>query len=87
MRRYFQVHTAHMEALRSYRPRPYAGQITLFRATDALVVDSPDAEDSWKQLATGDVIRYTTPGDHYSMLREPDVHVLARQLKSLDTAW
>jgi hypothetical protein len=112
-----------MEALQSYRPRPYLGTITLFRAADSFDsvsgysssagtgdVDLADAnsaqadlastdeafidvsstaanlvdeDDRWKELAAGELVRFTVTGDHNSILRMPHVGDLARTLKSL----
>jgi amino acid adenylation domain-containing protein len=44
-------------------------------------VDPGDALTGWEQLATEGVDVHTVPGDHYSMLQEPHVKVLAEQLR------
>ena len=56
-----------------YRPAPYGGAVTLFRAGE------PDGEASagrWQRLAAAVEVA-PVPGDHYSALREPQVQSLA----------
>ncbi len=48
--------------------------------------DKRKLEDSfkgWKYLATDGVELYKVPGNHFSMMRDPNVQVLGEQLKSL----
>ena len=81
LRRRLKVHTAHLEAMKKYRPRPFAGRMGLFRPSDSF--DATVAEEDWAQLAAGGITHYTTPGNHDSMLQEPAVEVVSRELKRL----
>ncbi len=77
----------HTEAWRQYKPRPYSGGVTLFRAEERPEDDDPDPDLGWSKLATGGVEIRAVPGDHLSMLHEPHVKALAEQLKAcLDSA-
>jgi len=71
-----------MGLLRRYQPRPYDGRVVLFRIR-ALPLLSWSREDlGWGCLTrTAPEIRYI-PGDHATMLREPDVIGLAAEIKS-----
>jgi thioesterase domain-containing protein len=40
-----------------------------------------DQFNGWGKLVTGGVELHTVPGNHFSMLREPNVQVLAEQLR------
>jgi amino acid adenylation domain-containing protein len=68
------------EALRAYRPRPYAGRLVYFRAT----ASSPGArpEDAWSELCGGRVEVHAVPGDHLSALFPPHVSFLAAGMRS-----
>jgi amino acid adenylation domain-containing protein len=44
-------------------------------------VSAKDPFRGWRQLATEGVDLHVVPGDHFSMLREPHVEVLAEQLR------
>ena len=71
-----------MGLLRRYRPGPYGGRVVLFRVR-ALPLLSWSREDmGWGSLTrTPPEVRYI-PGDHATMLREPDVAALAAEIKS-----
>jgi oxalate---CoA ligase len=68
-------------AAKSYVPRPYPGQVTLFRAVERLDA-ADDPYRGWDQVALGGVEVHDVPGDHSSMIREPHVAVLAARLKA-----
>jgi acyl transferase domain-containing protein/thioesterase domain-containing protein/acyl carrier protein len=62
-----------------YRPRPYPGRIVLFRANDD-VLSRNDYALGWSSVAEKDVETYDVPGDHLTLLREPNVRVLAKKV-------
>jgi len=65
----------------NYKPRPWPGPITLFRATA-----QPDPrlpwDLGWTPLAEGGVEVYELPGDHDLVFREENIRVLAEQLRA-----
>lgn len=63
-----------------YTPRPYAGPLTLFRATERPRGIYPDLTLGWQPLAQGGLTIYDTPGYHGAIVREPRAGVLAGQL-------
>ncbi|MET9141856.1 thioesterase domain-containing protein [Streptomyces parvulus] len=62
-----------------WRPERYDGQIDLVLAetSDASVVDA------WRTWTSGPVVRHDVPGDHYAMMRPPQVAESARTLGTL----
>jgi thioesterase domain-containing protein len=67
-------------AAMKYQPRPWAGQITLFRA--AVQPDPRLPMDlGWSPFAQGGLEVYELPGDHDLVFREPNIQVLAAQLR------
>ena len=66
---------AHLALVDDYQPRPYPGQVTLFRA-----LQSPDADRGWKQLAAGGLDVQSVQADHHSILKPPAVQVIADYL-------
>ena len=76
MYRLFEVFKANLKAMYDYLPSPYSGQTVLFCASDEV------SQRGWSSLATEAMEIYTIPGDHYGILREPDVGVLAKQLET-----
>jgi thioesterase domain-containing protein len=65
-----------------YRPRPYPGRITLFRAVGTASRRGPDPFAGWSQVAAGGVEVYEVAGGHNTMMREPHVESLATQLQA-----
>jgi thioesterase domain-containing protein len=65
----------HLRALSHYEIRPYAGPCVLFTS-----VNSRSGRDRrWKEICPKLCIEPAS-GDHFGMLREPDVQVLAKRL-------
>ncbi|MUG96212.1 amino acid adenylation domain-containing protein [Scytonema sp. UIC 10036] len=85
--RLLEVCITNLKAERSYTPQVYPNQVTLFRASEELEDDTHDLSGGWKQLVASEVKTHTLAGNHYSIIREPLVQVLAEHLKaSLDKA-
>jgi amino acid adenylation domain-containing protein len=73
----------------TYRPDAYPGRITLFLASDANASDQPlfDPRLDWGRLASGGADVHVVPGDHETLLREPNVRILGQLLRGhLDAA-
>lgn len=66
---------------RDYMPKTYAGKVTLFRALDR-VSDQSDAYLGWAELVQGKIETYQIPGNHFSILHQPNVKDLATQLNA-----
>ena len=63
-----------------FTPEPYDGTVVLFRCRNRIDTDPPDSSWIWQRLVRGGVEILEVPGDHNSMLREPNVRVLAEQI-------
>jgi thioesterase domain-containing protein/acyl carrier protein len=74
------VYNTNLAALRHYRPKPFHGTVTLFNAEqiDAGVI--PDPVYAWTGLAAHIQV-HPVPGDHDTMLTEPNVAVLAARFQ------
>ncbi len=68
------------EAFSLYVPKPFPGRATLFLAEDETATYSCDPSSDWRGLAVAAVDVHQVPGDHDSMLVEPQVRELARLL-------
>jgi thioesterase domain-containing protein/NRPS condensation-like uncharacterized protein/acyl carrier protein len=68
-------------AAMNYKPMPWPGPVTLFRT-----VVQPDPrlpmDLGWTPLAQGGIELYELPGDHDLVFREPNIQVLAAQLRA-----
>lgn len=80
LRRQLRVFTHNLRAMRDYTPRPYPGPVTLIEAS--ATGGARDRAAPWEKLAAGGMMRYTVPGDHYTMLRQPNVSTLAERLSA-----
>ncbi len=78
---YLDLLDAGSEAVRAYSPQPYPGRVVLFTAAG----EAPRSEDEtmgWGELVPGlELCR--TPGRHMTMLRPPQVELLAARLRDL----
>ena len=61
-------------------PRVYTGRVTLFRIRKQPYTRIRDVQLGWGARASGGVEVHVVPGTHKTILREPHVKVLARQL-------
>jgi thioesterase domain-containing protein len=80
------VREACSQAARNYRAKPYEGPIVLFRANEK-GLSSVNQESVWKCLAPQIEI-YEVSGHHGNIVDEPQVQLLAGELKArLETAF
>ncbi|MFN7528019.1 MAG: acyl-CoA synthetase, partial [Dolichospermum sp.] len=78
-------HDIYIQAMNTYIFQPYSGQVTLFRTkdenrTEAVGIEY-DSKFGWGEIITGDLDIKYIPGSHLSLLDEPNVRVLAKQIK------
>ena len=84
-KKYLEISNAHKQALNTYVFRPYVGKLTLFRTrdenrTEAIGLEY-DSHFGWGEIVMGDLDIKYIPGSHLSLLNEPNVRVLAKQVK------
>lgn len=80
------------QTIQDYSPEPYSGKITLFRSAEIepesanawrqLGVDPEERDRGWGLLAKGGIDIIAVPGYHTTVLKEPYVQVLAKELSS-----
>jgi thioesterase domain-containing protein len=75
-----QMPRALLQAGWSYRPRPYAGRITLFRVAAKPSPRKPDPFAGWAGFAADGLDVHEVAGGHNTMMREPHVQSLAERL-------
>ncbi len=84
MRRLFQVFEANTRNMNNYHPEPYDGFITLLLGNDdAPEGFNPDPTRGWGALARGGLLMLPTPGGHRTVLKDPNVKRLAKELRNL----
>jgi amino acid adenylation domain-containing protein len=77
---YERVIAALFRGTAGYVPGKYSGRLTLFRAAHQPLACSHDPLMDWARLAHGGVDAHTVPGNHETILQEPNVRELARTL-------
>jgi thioesterase domain-containing protein/acyl carrier protein len=80
--RLLEVVLANRQAERSYTPVVYPNQIMVFRAEELIEPGNSDPTMGWNHLTDGGVKVYTISGDHYTLVKEPHVRVLAERLRN-----
>ncbi|HEU5378228.1 MAG TPA: amino acid adenylation domain-containing protein [Ktedonobacteraceae bacterium] len=76
------VFQANGQALRTYKPRAYPGHLHLIRASEQMTEGEQDRTLGWSELAQGGIDLQILPGTHYTLMKKPDVQVLAEQLRA-----
>lgn len=61
-----------------YRPKPYGGRTVVY-VDDQAPIEAVRAR--WQRLLTGPWELVTVAGDHFTVLREPNVRALAADLR------
>ena len=74
------VEQAHAEAFCAYRPQPYEGAVTIFRATKQPLGIYPDPTLGWGKRPELDLVKL--PGYRIGLLTEPRVRVTAGKIKN-----
>jgi acyl-CoA synthetase (AMP-forming)/AMP-acid ligase II/thioesterase domain-containing protein/NAD(P)-dependent dehydrogenase (short-subunit alcohol dehydrogenase family)/acyl carrier protein len=65
----------------------YSGKVTLFKASLQPPGTKYSPDNNWGKIVTGELDIHVIPGDHLGMLNEPNIQVLAAELKEcLDKA-
>jgi amino acid adenylation domain-containing protein len=78
----FEVYKANVLADGSYVTPPIPCPATLFKASEQPKTRRNEAIDRWSALASAGLEVQLIPGNHFSMLREPNVEFLARSVRN-----
>jgi len=65
-----------------YRPKMYSGPVSIFRTSEREVLEGNDPLLGWGPFLSGPVDVHQIPGTHFTITREPNVRVLADELRS-----
>ena len=82
--RVFSLYKANLQATLNYKAEPYIVSFLLFRAFDGVgkQMNIDDSMLGWEQYASSPIEVHDIPGDHYSILKQPHVKVLAERLNT-----
>jgi thioesterase domain-containing protein/acyl carrier protein len=79
----FQVFQANMTALLEFRPEPFRGKLTLFRARQDATPMHREQYMGWGPWALGGVEEHRIDGEHVNLFREPYISQLAAELHNV----
>jgi amino acid adenylation domain-containing protein len=79
--RLFPVFQANSQATLNYVAQAYPNRITLFRTSNQVSKTHPTPTLGWNELTEAGVEVHIVPGNHLTMLRKPNVQVLAEELR------
>jgi amino acid adenylation domain-containing protein len=74
---------ANFQADRDYHPQIYQGDVYLFRCRVQSMEHSLYADLGWSELVDGTLTIYDIPGNHYRLLKEPNIQSVAKNLNSI----
>ena len=76
-----QIQMAHCRASLVYKPRPYAGKITLFRSSNQPIDFEVQADLGWSTVAQGEIEVHDVPGSHTTLFSDDStVRILAKKV-------
>jgi amino acid adenylation domain-containing protein len=85
---HYKLFKLHVQAMRNYIPQVYPQPITIFRASEEIIhdFDNPEWSSSdpllgWVKCSSQPIQTVDIPGDHFSILVEPHIQELTKQLK------
>ncbi|PWK14434.1 non-ribosomal peptide synthetase/type I polyketide synthase [Tumebacillus permanentifrigoris] len=81
LRHLLAVTQANDEALRTYQPKPYEGQVVLFSGEDGFAKQFGEPDLGWGELVSGRLEQVNVPGDHHSIMAGTNVEAIARHLQ------
>ena len=74
--------SANKRLITEYEIKPYRGRVTLFCAEhDPYGVAGKNSTGGWEHYAQGGVDSHAVPGNHFVLLRDPFVEMVARHLE------
>jgi thioesterase domain-containing protein len=68
------------DSVQEYTPRPYSGEIQLFRARTRPLLSGSTVDLGWSKYA-GNVVVHDLPGNHETMFQSPSVDLLAAAMR------
>lgn len=86
VRRLFRVFKTNFYAMMRYRPKPINASLVLIKARERLNEAETDSMMGWSDLSRAAIELKETPGDHFTIMREPNVSGLGSTLGAVLTA-
>ncbi|NEO35901.1 MAG: amino acid adenylation domain-containing protein [Moorea sp. SIOASIH] len=82
MRSLWKVLKANITAYYHYKPKAYPGSLLLINASQTSPGVIEDPTHGWGSLVNGDIQTHTITGDHYTIIKAPQVEALTTELNN-----
>lgn len=82
-KRLLAVFRGHVQALAAYQPQPYGGKAILLQADQGEAAEAADPTLGWSNWVRGGIELSWLPGDHMTIVQEPNVQTLAHKLRTI----
>jgi amino acid adenylation domain-containing protein len=82
-RRLIQIYKAHAGASLRYAWPAYSGPVVLFKGEEDHLPDTPQGDMGWGLVAPIDLQVRVVPGNHYTILVQPNVAIMSQQIRAL----
>jgi thioesterase domain-containing protein/acyl carrier protein len=83
LNRTFEVYYKHYNYMVAYKPKPVQATIHFFEAMQTHELRSGFPADKWRALAVNGLHKFLVPGNHYTMMQNPNVSTVANYLSTL----
>jgi oxalate---CoA ligase len=67
----------------NYKPEPYAGEVTIFTASNRPIYMRANIMEHWSKILTGSLNIVQIPGSHMSMLSQQQASLLAEKITAI----
>ncbi|AOX02680.1 hypothetical protein BJP34_27455 [Moorena producens PAL-8-15-08-1] len=82
MRSLWEVFQANLMAIYHYKPKAYPGSLLLINASQTSPAVIEDPTHGWGSLVNGDLQTHTITGDHFTIMKAPQVEGLTAELNN-----
>uniref|UniRef100_A0A1D9G7P5 Carrier domain-containing protein n=1 Tax=Moorena producens (strain JHB) TaxID=1454205 RepID=A0A1D9G7P5_MOOP1 len=82
MRSLWEVFQANITANYHYKPKAYPGSVLLLKASQTSPAVIEDPTHGWGSLVLGDIQTHTITGDHFTIMKAPQVEVITAELNN-----
>jgi thioesterase domain-containing protein/acyl carrier protein len=79
----FEVFKRNITAIKTYKPAAHAMKTILFRAREGVRSEERDETAGWASVVGKDLEVHAVPGNHYTIMRAPQVKLLGDKLREL----
>jgi thioesterase domain-containing protein/acyl carrier protein len=80
---FFEVFKRNITAIQAYKPAAHSMKTVLFRPSESASNGDRDGTGGWSSVVGNDLEVHVVPGNHYTIMRAPQVKVMGEKLREL----